>query len=122
MIVAQGTVIATESGRSVIRFEYATCVGCANQCPRTKRKELVHPERLTIGSDVLLNIPSSGLSIALLILLGAPLLASALSVALTRSVFWACVSMAIALLVNAGIFRHFSLADYLLRPTIRRIN
>lgn len=122
MIVARGTVIATESGSSVIRFKYTPCVGCTNQCPRTKHKELVHLEQLTIGSDVFLNIPSAGLSIALFILLGAPLLACALSVVLTRSVLWACASMAIALLVNIGVFRHFSLADYLLRPTIRRIN
>ena len=122
MIVARGTVIATESGSSVIRFEYTTCVGCTNQCPRTKRKEFVHPERLTTGSTILLNIPSSGLSIALFLLLGVPLLACALSLTLTRSGLLACVSMAIALLVNIGVFRHFSLADYLLRPTIRRIN
>jgi len=122
MIVARGTVIATESGSSVIRFEYAKCDGCTNRCPRTKHNELVHSEPLPNGSDVLLNIPSAGLSITLFILLGGPLLASALSFTLTKSVLWACASLAIALVVNSGLFRHFGLADYLLRPTIRRIN
>ena len=121
MIVARGTVVAAESDSSVIRFEYTTCAGCTNQCPQTKRNELVHSEQLTIGSTILLNVPSSGLSIVMFLLLGVPLLACALSFALTRSVLWACVSMALVLLVNIGTFRHFRLADYLLRPTIRRI-
>lgn len=122
MIVARGTVVATDDSSSLIKFEYAKCVGCTNQCPRAKLNEFLHPEQMIVGSNVLLNIPSSGLSVALFILLGVPMLACVLGLTLTRSVLFACLSLAIALLVNVGLFRRFSLADSLLRPTIRRIN
>lgn len=123
MIVTRGTVISTQSGSSVIKFEYAKCTGCTNdQCFRTKRNEFLHPELMTIGSNVLLNIRSFGLSIALLILLGVPMLTFALSFTLTKSVLWTFVLMVITLFANVGLFRQFGLADYLLRPTIRRIN
>lgn len=121
MIVARGTVITTASGSSVIQFEYPECIGCTNQCPRNKRNEYLYPEPLPERSIILLNIPASGLSIALFILLGVPVLIGALSFTVTRSVLWACVSMTIAVLANIGVFRRFSIADYLLRPTIRRI-
>ena len=77
---------------------------------------------MTIGSNVLLNIRSFGLSIALLVLLGVPMLTFALSFTLTKSVLWTVVLMVITLFANVGLFRQFGLADYLLRPTIRRIN
>lgn len=122
MIEAIGTVVATQGGSSVIRFEYSKCEGCNSRCNRTKKNEVRHSEVLTVGTDVLLKVPASGIFLALFLTLGVPLLAFFLGFALMGSVIWACSLLVLALLINVVLFRFFPISDFLLRPTICRIS
>ena len=121
MILALGTVITAKDGRSVIRFKYPKCEGCNDNCARSKKNEIEYTQSLTVGTDVVLKVPTYGISLALFLTLGVPLIFLCLGYACTRSMVWACVSMGFSLLANIVIFRHSRLSDYLLRPAISRI-
>lgn len=122
MIEATGTVIATEAGGSVIRFAYSKCEGCNSRCDRFKKNEFQHSEVLAVGTEVLLKVPALGLSFAIFLTLGVPLIAFFLGLMGTGSGIWACALMVLVLLANVVLFRYFPISDFLLRPTICRIN
>ncbi|MXZ43860.1 MAG: SoxR reducing system RseC family protein [Gammaproteobacteria bacterium] len=122
MIEAIGTVVATQGGSSVIRFAYSKCNGCNSRCNRTKKNEFRHSEALTLGTDVVLKVPASGIFFAVFLTLGIPLLVFFLGFAFTGSVILACGTMVLVLLANIVLFRYFPISDVLLRPTICRIN
>ena len=122
MIVARGTVVAVEEGCSVIRFAYPRCIGCTQQCSRKKNKEFRYREALVIGTEVHLHLPTYGLSTVLFLILGVPILVCALSFVCTGSVVWASLAGMMIVVTNPILFRRLSFGEYLLRPTISRLD
>lgn len=122
MIVAQGLVVAVEDGQSIIRMEHPSCTGCIKQCVQRKNRLFRVDKPIESGTKVLLTLPAHSLSVAMLLILGVPLVSSSFSYFCTSSPVWTLWTFSLTLLSVHMLFRQFRVGDYLLRPTIRRIN
>ncbi|MCY4143080.1 MAG: SoxR reducing system RseC family protein [Gammaproteobacteria bacterium] len=120
MLLGCGTVIASENGKSKVRFARNYCDGCPGSCRLISNRdvELWLDEKLSIGDDVEVETSPASLTLGTAIALGFPLF-----FALAVFYFFESWSLALLALVLAAIaaiaYCRSSQFSAMLRPRVR---
>ena len=105
----------------MIRFTYPRCVGCTKLCSRRNDNLFPYKTPMKVGTEVILRLPTYGLSLAIFLALGFPILTGCFSYLCTNSLVGASVAFGLTLSVVNVLYRYFGVGEYLVRPTICRI-
>ncbi len=120
MLLGCGTVIASENGKSKVRFARKYCDGCPGSCRLITNRdvELWLDEKLSIGADVEVETSPASLALGTAIALGFPLFCALAVFYFLESWSLALVALALAAIAAIGYCRsrRFSV---MLRPRVR---
>lgn len=120
MLLGCGTVVATENGKSLVRFAREYCAGCPGSCRLIANRdiELWLDEQLNVSTDVEVATASSSLTLGVAVTLGLPLVCAFVVFYAFQSWLFAFLALALGILGAVGYCRSRSFG-VLMRPRVR---
>lgn len=120
MLLGCGIVVATDNGKSLVRFAREYCDGCPGSCRLITNRdvELWLDEQLSVGAEVEVKTSSSSLTLGTVVTMGFPLICALVVLYAFQSWLSALLALALGVLAAVGYCRSRSFS-LLMRPRVR---